>query len=69
MKNVGVNGQAGALSAGLFLQEFVADVPWAHLDIAGPSWSDAVDAYIPKGGTGVGVRTLLELLDRFEPVR
>jgi leucyl aminopeptidase len=69
MKNVGVNGQAGALSAGLFLQEFVADVPWAHLDIAGPSWSDGVDAYTPKGGTGVGVRTLLELLDHFEPVR
>ncbi len=53
----------GALTAGAFLQAFVADgVRWAHLDIAGPAWnaSGAYD-YVPKGGTGAGVRTLVSL--------
>jgi leucyl aminopeptidase len=50
------------LTAGLFLQEFVGDVPWVHLDIAGPSRSDDDDGPAVKGATGVGVRTLLELL-------
>jgi leucyl aminopeptidase len=40
----------------------VGEVPWAHLDIAGPAWTDKEDAYITKGGTGTGVRTVLELL-------
>ena len=64
MKNV-ASGPPGALVAGLFLKEFVDGVPWAHLDIAGPSWSESDDGYTPKGGTGVGVRTLLELLSSF----
>ncbi|MET0929007.1 MAG: leucyl aminopeptidase [Aeromicrobium sp.] len=52
----------GALFAAAFLREFVAEVPWAHLDIAGPSFNDgsAYD-YTPNGGTGVGVRTLVRL--------
>ena len=66
IKNIGHEGQAGTLVAGLFLQEFVGDVPWAHLDIAGPARSDADDGYVKKGGTGTGVRTLLELLGSFE---
>jgi leucyl aminopeptidase len=61
LKNIG-GRSAGALTAGLFLQEFVGDVPWAHLDIAGPSRSDEDDGAVVKGATGVGVRTLLELL-------
>ena len=63
MKNIGtVNG--GALTAGLILQKFVAEgIPWAHLDIAGPAFSDADDGEICKGGTGFGVRTLIELID------
>jgi len=65
MKNIGASGQAGALSAGLFLQEFVGRVPWVHLDIAGPARADDDDGYVTSGGTGVGVRTLLELLGRF----
>ncbi|UFU01655.1 leucyl aminopeptidase [Ruania suaedae] len=53
----------GMLVAGLFLREFVGDTPWAHLDIAGPAFNDSTPRhYVPKGGTGVGVRTLLELL-------
>ncbi|MDP8953742.1 MAG: leucyl aminopeptidase [Actinomycetota bacterium] len=61
LKNIG-GRSAGALTAGLFLQEFVGEVPWVHLDIAGPSRSDDDDGAVVKGGTGVGVRTLLELL-------
>ena len=55
----------GALAAGLFLKEFVADdIKWAHLDIAGPSFNSG-DAYgyTPKGGTGSGVRTLVKLAE------
>jgi leucyl aminopeptidase len=54
-----------ALQAGLFLKEFVPDtVPWAHLDIAGPSFNEG-DAfgYTPKGGTGAAVRTLVQIVD------
>jgi len=67
MKNIGNPGQAGTLVAGLFLKEFVGDVPWAHLDIAGTARADSDDGYQVKGGTGAGVRTLLELLDTFKP--
>jgi leucyl aminopeptidase len=66
MKNVGAPGSPGALIAALFLAEFVGDVPWVHLDIAGPSWSESDEGYVAKGGTGVGVRTLLELLADFQ---
>jgi leucyl aminopeptidase len=66
IKNVSDNRYGGALVAGLFLQEFVGEgIPWAHLDIAGPS--DAHDEHdeIRKGGTGFGVRTLVELVTTF----
>jgi leucyl aminopeptidase len=62
IKNIGTPGSPGALTAGLFLKEFVGDVPWAHLDIAGPAWADADDGYLAQGATAVGVRTLVELL-------
>ncbi|MDP9070519.1 MAG: leucyl aminopeptidase [Actinomycetota bacterium] len=68
VKNIGNPGQAGTLVAGLFLQEFVGSVPWAHLDIAGPARAEAEDGYVAKGATGTGVRTLLELLTGFEPL-
>ncbi|MBP6150009.1 MAG: leucyl aminopeptidase, partial [Candidatus Microthrix parvicella] len=56
----------GALTAGLFLSEFVPEgMPWAHLDIAGTAWSDSDTAEAGKGGTGFGVRTLLRLVERF----
>lgn len=61
MKNIGTS-HGGAITAGLILSEFVADgIPWVHLDIAGPAWTDAEDAEQRKGGTGFGVRTLVEL--------
>jgi leucyl aminopeptidase len=67
IKNMGAPGSAGTLAAGLFLREFVGDVPWAHLDIAGTARSDADEHYLTKGGTGFGVRTLIELATTFEP--
>ena len=61
MKNIGGN-HGGALTAGLILQQFVADgTAWAHLDIAGPARAESDDGEITKGGTGFGVRTLVEL--------
>jgi len=65
LKNIG-SRFGGTLTAGLFLQEFVAnDVPWVHLDIAGPAFASAADGENPKGGTGFGVRTLISLLEAF----
>jgi leucyl aminopeptidase len=52
---------AGAITAALFLKEFVGDLPWVHMDIAGTAWAEEAKAYQPKGATGVGVRTLAEL--------
>ncbi len=61
MKNMGRTGQAGSIAAALLLAEFVGDVPWAHLDIAGPSRTDDNRWYNTKGGSGFGVRTLVAL--------
>ncbi len=55
----------GMLTAGIFLQEFVGSTPWAHLDIAGPAFNERTPhGYTPVGGTGVGVRTLVRLLEQ-----
>jgi len=62
IKNVG-NGYAGTISAALFLRRFVGKTKWAHLDIAGPAFTERPLPYIPKGGTGFVVRTLLAYLD------
>ena len=65
MKNIGGN-HGGALTAGLILQQFVADgIPWVHLDIAGPARAESDDGEISKGGTGFGVRTLIELASSY----
>jgi len=61
MRNIG-GSHGGAITAALILQEFVAEIPWAHLDIAGPAFTEADSAICPKGGTGFGVRTLLKFL-------
>jgi leucyl aminopeptidase len=63
LKNVG-SRWGGALTAGLFLKEFVDGRPWAHLDIAGPSRAEGEDGYTPKGSTGTAVRTLLTWLEQ-----
>jgi len=60
LKNVG--GEAGTIVAGLFLQEFVDGVPWAHLDIAGTAFADKELPHAPRGGTGFGVRLLARWL-------
>ncbi len=60
LKNVG--GDAGTIIAGLFLQEFVDGVPWAHLDIAGPAFTEKDLPLGPRGGTGFGVRLLVRWL-------
>ena len=61
IKNIG-GPHGGALTAGLILQQFVAEgVRWVHLDIAGPARAESDDGEISKGGTGFGVRTLVEL--------
>jgi leucyl aminopeptidase len=68
IKNIG-GPLAGAITAGLFLQEFVADgVAWAHMDIAGPAFTDTPFDEHPKGGTGFGVRSLVALAESFEPL-
>jgi leucyl aminopeptidase len=62
IKNIGNRG-AGTITAAAFLQEFVGDVAWAHLDIAGTAYNFTAKTYIPnKGPSGIGVRTLLELI-------
>lgn len=65
IKNTGVPGEAGALTAGLFLSEFVGDTPWVHLDICGHTQLER--DYMHKGASGFGVRTLAELLMHFRP--
>lgn len=61
MKNIGNGRGAGSITAAEFLQRFVGDTPWVHLDIAGVTWSKKDSAVVPRGGTGFGVR----LLERF----
>lgn len=65
LKNVG--GQwAGAITAGLFIQEFVQELPWLHIDIAGTASKDKESGYFSFGATGVGVRLLTTLLKELE---
>ncbi len=59
-KNIG-GRNAGTITAGLFIGEFVQNKPWLHLDIAGTAWSEKDKGYLSKGGTGAGVRTLYYL--------
>lgn len=63
LKNIG-GSEAGSIIAALFLSEFVEKTPWAHLDIAGPAFLASDRAAIPKGGSGYGVRTLINYLQK-----
>jgi leucyl aminopeptidase len=58
MKNTGPRG-GGSITAALFLQQFIKDVPWAHLDVAGPVWADKENGVNNSGATGYPVRTLV----------
>jgi leucyl aminopeptidase len=67
VQNISSGGGAGSITAAQFLQRFVNDVPWAHLDIAGVTWSSKEAPTVPAGGTGFGVRLLDRLIsDNFE---
>jgi leucyl aminopeptidase len=60
IRNTGGTRWGGAITAALFLREFVGDTPWVHLDIAGCAWNDDVKPGIAKGPTGIAVRSILE---------
>lgn len=62
LRNIGERW-GGALSAGVFLAEFVGETEWAHIDIAGPSFASAPLGYMGKGATGMSVRTVLQVLE------
>jgi leucyl aminopeptidase len=67
IKNVGRAREAGASAGAVFLERFVGDVPWAHLDIAGVAWTKRDLPLAGKGATGFGVRLLDRLIaDHFE---
>ena len=59
MKNTGPR-PGGSITAALFLQQYVKDTPWAHLDVAGPVWTEKENGYHSPGATGYGVRTLVQ---------
>lgn len=61
IKNTGGRG-GGSITAAHFLKEFVGNVPWAHLDIAGTAFLSSAEEYLPKNATGVGVRLIVEYL-------
>lgn len=65
LKNLG-GPNAGAITAGLFLERFVAGTPWAHVDIAGTAQAPAADAWVNRGPTGFGARLLVELVVNFQ---
>jgi len=67
LRNISSTRYGGALTAGLFLEAFVDERPWVHLDIAGPARASADDGELTRGGTGFGVRTLVELARTYEP--
>ncbi|MCU0248457.1 MAG: leucyl aminopeptidase [Bryobacter sp.] len=60
MPNIGARG-AGSITAAKFLEEWVGDTPWCHLDIAGTAWLDDAKPHLAKGPTGVAVRTFVQL--------
>ena len=64
MQNIGGRG-AGSITAAQFLHRFVGKTPWAHLDIAGVTWSKSDKPTIPKGGTAFGVRLLDKLVENY----
>ncbi len=62
MQNIGRDREAGSITAAQFLQRFVNNTPWAHLDIAGVAWSKKEGDITPKGATAYGVRLLNQLV-------
>lgn len=58
-------GGAGSITAGLFLEHFIEEKPWAHLDIAGPAYFEGPWSYYGEGGTGIPVKTIYEFAKRY----
>lgn len=67
--NTGKIKGAGTITAGLFLEKFVDQTPWVHLDIAGTAWLDRPVGALPKGATGSHVKTLYHLAKRFSKAK
>ena len=65
LKNIGTRW-GGAIIAGQFIEEFVEDLPWLHLDIAGPAFKDNGNSYHGLGGTGAGTKLLYEFIKNFK---
>ena len=64
INNMSSTRWGGAITAALFLSEFVKDTRWAHIDIAGPAYSKKAGDYCGAGGTGFGVRLLMDVLNK-----
>ncbi len=65
VRNTSKSRYGGTITAGLFLEEFTENIPWAHIDIAGPAWAETIHGCcIAKGATGFGVRTILTLVSK-----
>ena len=65
LRNAASNRRAGTITAGKFLEQFVDNTPWAHLDIAGTAWIDKVQPHCGKGASGIAVRTLVHLAENW----
>jgi leucyl aminopeptidase len=63
IKNVGNGRWGGAITAAKFLEEFVQEKPWVHIDIAGPAYLDGEKPWLDAGGSGAFVRTLVQLVE------
>ncbi|MFH1386834.1 MAG: M17 family metallopeptidase, partial [bacterium] len=63
IKNTSGTGKAQTASGAAFIEKFIGDTPWAHLDIAATSYLDKARSYLPQGASGVPVRTLIEFLN------
>ncbi len=62
VKNIGIRW-GGAITAALFLKEFVGDIPWAHLDVAGTAFAEQPGDVWPRGATGSPARTLIRYIE------
>lgn len=67
IKNIGKGRWAGAITAAKFLEEFVENVPWTHIDIAGPAFLDSPKPWCDAGASGAFVRTLVEVARNYKP--
>jgi leucyl aminopeptidase len=61
MRNTGGGRWGGAIAGGKFLEQFVGNAKWVHLDIAGPAWAESESAALDAGGTGCMVRAIVEM--------